>query len=421
VTVRTQGSLPGVWRNPDFLKLWLGGSISAIGSQVTVLAMPLIAVLSFGAGPAETGVMTAAGFAPMLILGLPAGAWIDRMRRRPVRIAADLASALVVGCVPLAGFLGVLRLEHLYVVAFLGGTLTIFARLTVSAMLPPLVGRNHLIEANGALMTSFSLAQIAGPALAGLLVQVVAPPVVLLVDATSFLVSAGCFVMLREPPSPPRERTGSSMGEEIVEGLRWLRNDAVLFRLTVSIGLANLAWFGVQAVLVPFATRELQLTPALLGLALGVTGPTSRLGAVLAARAARRIGLGPTLIVSLSGEFLSRVVLLLAGGPPLAAAGVVGLSQAIFGFIAPLWDVNANSLRQSVTPQRLIGRVTAASGFVGMGTAPIGALMGGWIGEIAGPRIALLTAACITLAAVGCLWSSPMPRQRTPPAPAHAE
>ena len=420
MTLRQPASEPGVWRNPNFLKLWLGGSISAIGSQVTLLAMPLIAVLSFGAGRPNR-VMTAAGFAPMLIFGLPARR-LDRPHApRPVRIAADLASALVVGVVPLAGIFGVLRIEHLYVVAFLGGTLTMFARLTVSAMLPPLVGRQHLIEANGALLASFSLAQIVGPALAGLLVQVVAPPVVLLVDAVSFLVSAACFVTLREPPSPHRERTGSGMGEEIVEGLRWLRNDAVLFRLTVSIGLANLAWFGVQAVLVPFATRELQLTPALLGLALAVTGPTGLLGAVIAARAARRFGLGPTLIVSLSGEFLSRVVLVLAGGPPLAAAGVVGLSQAIFGFIAPLWDVNANSLRQSVTPQRLIGRVSAASGFVGMGTAPMGALLGGWIGEIAGPRAALLTAACITLVAVGCLWRSPLPHLRTPPAPAHAE
>lgn len=414
-------SAPGLWRNPNFMKLWVGGSVSTIGSQVTVLAMPLIAVLSFGAGPAETGLMTAAGFAPMLLFGLPAGAWIDRLPRRPIRIAADLGSALVVACVPLAGLLGALRLEHLYVVAFFGGTFAVFSRLTVSALLPRLVERSQLLEANSAMLTSFSVAQIAGPALAGLLVQVVAPPVVLLIDAASFLVSAGCFVMLREPPSPPRERAGSSVREEIAEGLAWLRADAALFRLTVSIGLANLAWFAVQAVLVPFATRDLGLSPALLGLALGVTGPASLVGATLAARSARRFGVGPTMVASLVGEMLSRVVLLLAGGPPLEAAAVLALSQGLFGFIAPLWDVNASSLRQSVTPQRLLGRVSAASGFVGMGTAPIGALLGGWTGEIAGPRVALLAAAVVTLAAVGCLLTSAVPQLRTPPAPAHAD
>lgn len=404
----------GVWRNPDFIKLWVGSSISAIGSQVTVLAMPLVGVLVFGAGPAETGFLTAASLAPMLLFGLPAGAWVDRLQRRPVRIAADLGSAVVIGCVPLAGFLGVLRLEHLYVVAFTGGTLIIFSRLTISAILPALVGRRHLLEANSAMLTSFAVATIAGPALAGLLVQVVAPPIVLLLDAVSFVVSAAFFVTLREPPVPPRRVAGSSVRQEIGEGLRFLRRDAVLFRLTISIALANLAWYAVQAVLVPFATRDLQLSPAMLGLALGATGPASLLGALVAARSAHRFGLGPTLVASLVGEALSRVVLLAAGGPPVAATAVLGLSQAVFGFIAPLWDVNANSLRQSVTPQRLLGRVAAASSFVGMGTAPIGALLGGWTGEIAGARVALLAATIITLAAVACLWHPAVLQLRSP-------
>ena len=179
----------GVWRNPDFIKLWVGSSISAIGSQVTVLAMPLVGVFGLWRRTRRTGFLTAASLAPMLLFGLPAGAWVDRLQRRPVRIAADLGSAVVI-LLPLAGFLGVLRLEHLYVVAFTGGTLIIFSRLTISAILPALVGRRHLLEANSAMLTSFAVATIAGPALAGLLVQVVAPPIVLLLDAVSFVVSA---------------------------------------------------------------------------------------------------------------------------------------------------------------------------------------------------------------------------------------
>jgi predicted MFS family arabinose efflux permease len=192
-------------------------------------------------------------------------------------------------------------------------------------------------------------------------------------------------------------------------------SDAVLFRLAASIGLANLAWFGVVAVVVPFATRDLQLAPAELGLAMGAMGPAGLLGAVLAAPAARWFGLGPTLVASLVGELLSRVVLVLAGGPPLIAALGLGLSQALFGFIAPLFDVNANTLRQTVTPQRLLGRVSAASTFIGVGTAPLGALLAGWIGEVAGPRTALAVAAVITLASVASLISSSVPRLRAAP------
>ncbi len=406
----------GVWRNAEFLKLWIGGTVSAIGSQVTVLAMPLIAVLIFGAGPSQTGLLTAASYAPMLVFGLPAGAWVDRLRRRPVRIAADLGSALIIGCVPIAAFLGLLRLEQLFLVAFLAGTLTVFARLSVSTLLPSLVGRPRLLEANGALLTSFSLALICGPPLAGLLVQVVAAPFVLLIDAASFLVSAACFVALREPPPAPRAPTRLALLVEIGEGLRWLCHNAVLLRVTVSIGLANIAWFAVQAVLVPYATRDLQLSPALLGLALGATGPASLLGSLLAARSARRFGLGRTLVASLSGELLSRVVLILAGGPPLTAALGLGLSQAMFGFTAPMWDVNANSLRQTMAPERLLGRVTAASTFVGLGTAPIGALLGGWTGEVAGLRTALIGTAVVTLCALVCLVASPVPALRTPAA-----
>jgi MFS family permease len=404
----------GVWSNREFLKMWLAGSVSAIGSQVTTLALPLVAVLLLNAGPAETGLLTAASLAPNLLLGLFAGVWVDRLPPRMIRITANALNAVVIAFVPLAGFIGLLQLETLYVTSFVAGTLTMFARLAQSALLPRVVSRRQLLDANGAVLGSFAFAQIVGPSLAGVLMQVVSPTAVLLVDAASFVFSAACYVVLREPPPAPSSTPRAGMLNEIGEGLAWLRGNEVLLRLTVTIGLANVAWFAVQAVMVPFATLTLGLSPALLGFALGVTGPFSLLGAVLAARIARQFGLGPTLVASLSGELLSRIVLILASGPPLAAASVVGLSQAIFGFIAPLWDVNSSSLRQAITPERLLGRVSAATTFVGLGAAPLGAVLGGYIGDLAGPRAALVAATAVTAVSVGLLLVPSVLRLRAP-------
>jgi MFS family permease len=404
----------GLWREPDFVKVWIAASISAVGSQVTVLAVPLTAVLVFGAGPADTGLLTAAGVAPMLLFGLVAGAWVDRLPRRPVRIVADLASAGVISTIPIAALLGVLRLEHLYVATFLAGCCAVFARLSVTAMLPALVGRQNLLEANSKLVTSFSLALLIGPSLAGALAQLITAPLALLADAAGFAVSAACFWRVRVSEARRGASSRSGIWHETFEGLRWLRGQPILFRLTLSIGLANLAWYGVQAVLVVYATQDLGLSPAMLGLALATIGPASLVGSLVSARMARRTGLGPTLVISLAGEAISRVVLVLAGGPPVVATITIAISQALFGFIAPLWDVNANSLRQTATPERLLGRVSAASTFVGVGMAPVGALLAGWIGQLAGARIALVEATLVTLVAVLVLVCSPVPRMREP-------
>lgn len=407
----------GLWRNREFLKLWLGSSVSGTGSQVTVLALPLTAVLIFGAGPAETGLLTAANTAPMVLFSLIAGAWVDRLPRRRIRIVTDVLSALIIASVPVMALLGVLKLEYLYVVTFLAGTCTVWSRLSVSAMLPTLVGKEHLIEANTRIIASISVAQIAGPSLAGVLVQFLSAPLALAADAVTFVFSAICVWRVNVHEAVATER--KAIWHEVLDGFRWLLRASILFRLTISIGLANLAWFGVQAIIVVYGTRDLNLSPALLGAALGLTGPATLVGALLAGRLAKRYGLGPVLVASLSGEAASRVLLVLAGGPPLLAAATLGLSQLLFGFIAPLWDVNASSLRQSATPQPLLGRVTAANTFVGVGMAPIGALLAGWIGESVGLRAALLFTMLVTLFAVAVLVRSPVPRLRSPEGAAH--
>jgi MFS family permease len=396
----------------EFRKLWLGNTVSSAGSQVTILALPLTAVLIFGAGPAETGVLAALSVAPMVLFGLFIGAWVDRLPRRPIAIVSDMVSAVIVGSVPTAALLGILRLEQLYAVAFLAGTCAICRRTSVSAMLPSLVGRENLIEANSKLIVSFSMALIAGPSIAGVLVQLLSAPLALLADAVSFVFSAGSTALIHLDESHSNVHERKSIWNEVMQALVWLRGQPILFRLTVCIGLANVAWYGVQAVIVVYATRDLGLSPAVLGLALGMIGPASLVGAVVAQQMARRFGLGPTLVFSLTGELLSRVLLVCAGGPPIVAALCLGASQLLFGFIAPLWDVNANTLRQSGTPEHLLGRVSAATTFLAVGMASMGALSAGWIGEVAGLRAALVATTLVTFIAVAVLVRSPVPALR---------
>jgi MFS family permease len=398
-----------LWRDANFRLLWLGSTVSTLGSQVTVLAMPLTAVLVFNAGAAETGLLTAAGQAPLLFFNLPVGAWIDRLPRRPVRVIANLASAATTVSVPVAALSGSLRVEHLYVVAFLVGFFSVWSRISMAAIVPGVVGRENLVEANGKMITGFTLSQIGGPALAGVLVQLLTAPVAMLADALSFVFSAVCVWNVRAAEPPRHSLEARSIWHDVFAGLAWLYSEPILFRLTLCIGLANLAWYGVQASIVLFATRDLGISPALLGVSVALLGPAALVGALVAPRVAARFGVGRTLVIALSGELLSRVLLVLAGGPPLVAAAVIGLSYLVFGFIATLWDVNANSLRQSATPEHLLGRAAGASTFVSVGMAPIGALLAGWIGEVASPRAALAETAVVTLIALALLMRSPVP------------
>ncbi len=414
---RTSG---GIRRNSAFLKLWVGQGISELGSQVTVLALPLTAVLLLGAGPAETGLLVAAQTAPAIVVGLLLGAWIDRLPRRPILIAADLASALAIGSVPAAALLGALRLEQLYAVAFVAGALAVATRLASGAFVAMVVEREDLVAANSRLAASSAVARIAGPAAGGVLVQLLLPPLALLADVASFVAAAACKATIRAADRPPVRGARPGLWGEMREGIGWVRANDIIVRLTVGVAIANFAWSGVQALFVVYATRALGLSPALVGLTLAVIGPASLLGALAAGPLSRRWGLGPTMLAALALEAASRLALPLAAGPPLAAAAVLALSQALMGFVGPLWNVNATSLRQALTPDHLLGRVAATVGFLGWCLAPLGALTCGWLGAALGLRPTLLGTALVTLLAVAYLARSPVPAIRTPPTAAVA-
>ena len=401
-------------RNSDFQKLWSGFTIAVVGSQVTILALPLTAVLVLGAGATETGLLVAFRMAPSLVVGLFIGAWVDRLPRRPILVASDIGSSLVIGSIPLAAAIGVLSLTQLYIVAFLAGVFAVSTELARSALVPSLVGRTALVAANSRLQASSAVAQVAGPSLGGVLVQALTAPTAMLFDAATFLVSAAFLIRIRAQETIRPREPGKSIWHEITEGARWMRDHEIVFRCVIAIALANIEWFAVQAIIVVYATRELGLPPLLLGLSLAAIGPLSLLGAALAGPLTRRWGLGPVMVAALLGETLSRLVLPFAAGPPLQAAAVVAASQAILGVTVPLWTVSAISLQQAVTPERLLGRVTAATRFISFGVAPPSAFAAGVLADHIGMRTTLFIAGLIVALAFLYLLVSPVRRFRDP-------
>jgi MFS family permease len=405
-------------RIPDFVKLWIGYTIAVIGSQITVLALPLTAILLLGASATETGLLVAVRFAPALGLGLVIGAWVDRLPRRPIMIVSEIGSALVIGSVPAAAALGILGLPQLYVVAFLAGVFFIATESARTALVPTIVGRDQLVAANSRLQGSSAVAQVAGPSLAGLLVQALSAPTAMLFDALTFLASAALLARVRVRETVAPRAVDSRLWHEIVEGLRWMRGHQIVFRSVVAIALANIEWYAVQAILIVYATRELGLPPVLLGIAIAAMGPLSLVGVALVGPLTTRWGIGPVMIAALFLETLSRLLLPFASGTPVQAAAVLAVSQALLGLTVPLWTVTSNSLQQAVTPERLLGRVTAATRFVGWSVAPPAAFGAGLLADAIGLRPTLFASGLIAAVAFVYLLASPVRRFRHPdPAP----
>ncbi len=398
----------------DFARLWSGYTIAVVGNQITLLALPLAAILLFGAGTFETGVLVAVRMAPPVVAGLFIGVWVDRLPRRPILVASSVASALVIGSIPVAAALHMLTIGQLYAVAFVAGCLASATDLARGALLPSLVDRAELVGANSRLQGSLAVSQVAGPSLGGILVQALSAPIAMVVDALSFLASAALIFSMRVRESPRAPEVEGSVWHEIVEGLRWLRREPIVFRSVIAITLANVEWFAVQAVLVVYATRDLGLSPALLGVALAASGPASLIGAAFAGRLTRGWGLGPVMIVALFLEAASRLLLPFAGGTPLEATAVLVVSQALVGLMAPLFLVSSLTLRQSITPDRLLGRVNAAQTFVSSSVAPAAALGAGVVAERIGLRPTLFGAGLIAVFASVYLLASPVRRFHSP-------
>lgn len=403
-----------LWNNSDFLKLWAGETVSLFGSQITTLALPLTAALTFWANPMQMGILEAASFLPYLLFTLFAGVWVDRRRRHPLLIWGNLGRALLLGLIPLGTWLGILRLSYLYLIAFLTGVLAVFFQLAYQSYLPTLVNRSQLTEGNSKLSISDSLAQVVGPGLGGFLVQAVSAPFAILVDVGSFLFSALALSCIHTPEEPGQQKARRSIWQEIKEGLSMTFRNAYLRAIAGEAATYNLFYNCIAAVYVLFVLRDLHIAPAMYGLML-MGGSFGALGgAVLAGPLGRRWGIGPTLIGVLILACLLPLLIPLANGVLIGACWLTAISFFLnMGIV--ISNIHVVSLRQAITPNRLLGRMNASYRFVTWGCMPLGSLLGGFLGNAIGIRATLLVGALGV--ATACLWIifSPIARLRSLP------
>jgi MFS family permease len=392
-----------LWRHREFLKFWAGSAISDVGSQVTVLAVPLIAALTLDATPWQMGLLAAAGSAPILLVGLFAGVWVDRVRRRPVMIATDLGRAALLLIIPLAAVSGVLRIEILYAVLLSTGALTVLFDVANMSFLPSLVATDRIVEGNTKLQSTSAAAHVVGPSVGGVLVSLLTAPFALLVDALSFVISAAFIARTRVAEAPPETRGGrAGVVGEITEGVRVVIDDRVLRALAGASATTILFGRMFMAVYVLYMTRVLGLSAVGVGLVFATGGVGSLAGSIVAERLARRFGPGPTMIgaqvaFGLTGMLVPLAVLVPSWALPMIIASEFAQWMAILVY----W-VNAISVRQAITPDRVLGRVNATMWFLAGGANPIGSVIGGALGGAIGVPLTLVVASFGML--LGFLW-----------------
>ena len=403
-----------LWRHQDFLRLWVGQTVSELGSVVTRTAVPLVALLVLGAGPWELAVLVVVASLGVLLVGLVAGAWVDRLRRRPLLIWDDIARAVLLFSIPLAYALGTLRIEQLYVVMFLEACLGALFDAAYPAYVPTLIGRDRIVEGNSKLATSSSIAEIGGPGFAGTLVQLFSAPFAILVDAVSFVVSAISLLIIRAPEPPPPPRVARTrIVREIAEGLRTVRRHPIIFPLAARSVPAHIfgAFYGVLYSL--YLLRELHLDPFLLGIVISAGGVGSLVGSVFAARVIRSVGIGRALVGTAIAASLLGVLTPLAQGPVLLATLMVFLPQLIGDGLQTIEGVAELSIIQGVVPDRVLGRVNATLDVVSHGIGyPLGALIAALVAEQIGARGAIAIGWAGMALSILFIVFSPVPRLR---------
>ncbi len=399
-----------LWRSADFLKLWGGQSISELGSQISQLAIPLIAIFALNATPFQVGLLSAVEFSPFLLVGLPAGAIVDRLPRRLVLVVCDLGRALLLATVPLAALLDALTLPQLYVVGFLTGILTVFFDVAYQSYLPALVSRDQLADGNAKLTVSSSGAALAGPGVSGWLVGAVGGAFAVALDALSFIASGLAVLAIRGRESIRRRADDGAprptIRRDVAEGLRFVLGHPLLRKIAGCTGTANLGTSISGAVLTLYMARRLDLSPALIGVVFSVGSVGFLLGALVSNRVTARFKLGPVILASSFVSGLGPLLWPLAAGPlaiPLLLAG-----ELLLGVGIPAYNINQVSLRQAITPDRLQGRMNASMRFIVWGTMPVGSLIGGALGGLVGLRPTLVVGALVSFSAFLWILFSPV-------------
>jgi MFS family permease len=408
--------LPPILReNRNFRRYFVGQSISMLGDQVTLIALPLTAVLALHASPAQMGALLTVALIPNLLFSLHAGVWVDRRgRRRQVMLATDLGRAVLIATVPVAYAFGHLTWAHLYVVAFVSGTLSVFFFVAYGAFFQVVVPREDYVAANSLIHGSRAFSFLGGTSLGGILVQLLRGPYALALDAVSYVFSAFFLgrIDAEEPPGAPHESGG------LMSGVSWIRRNAIIRAELLGVATLNLFNFMFFALFLLYATRDLGVRPATLGIVLGAASIGTLSGSFVTARISRRIGVGPTFII---GCFLFPAPLILvpaAGGPYWLVLGMLFVSEFLSGVGLMLLDIMAGTISAATVPTALRSRVSGAFMVVNYGVRPLGTTLGGILGTVIGVRSTLWIATVGALLGLAWLLPSPILGLRDVPAEA---
>lgn len=406
---------PLLSRNRSFRNFWTGQTISLFGDEITLLALPLLAVLELDAGAAQMGLLTAAALAPNLLLSIHLGAWADnRQRRKALMVAADLGRALLLLTIPAAALMGVLSFAQLYVVAFAGGSLGVLFSVVYNVVFVRLVEREEYIDASSLLNGSRAVSMVGGNGIAGLLVHWFSAPFALLVDALSYLASA-FFVGRAEVREAPTEEAAEREGEGAVAGIRYLARTPLIRACLLAAATLNLFNFGFYALLVLYATETLGIGAGAIGLAFALGGVGCVLGAAVTGPLSRRFGLGPALIFGFVLTPAPLLLVPLAAGTGHLALPLLIVAEFFNGIGVMVLDVGLGALWAAAVPDRLRARVSGAFLLVNYGVRPLGALAGGLLGALIGLQATMWLTAIGALAGVLWLFPSPIPKLRELP------
>jgi MFS family permease len=412
----------GLWRHGDFLRLWSAETISQFGSQVGQLALPLVAVIVLESSAFEVAALTTILFLPFILFTLPAGVWVDRMKRRTILIVGDLGRFALLATVPLAYAFDAITIWQLYVVGFAYGVCTVFFDVAYQSYLPSLVARERLVEGNSKLEISRAASQMAGPGLGGILVQLLTAPYAVLVDAISFLGSGLFLLGIRKAEQLPEREDGAphpSMLREAREGLGYVLGNRYLRSIAACTGISNFATSLVFAIFLVYAVRELDLSPAAIGIAFSISSVGSLAAALTATRVSSRLGVGRTIVGS--ALVFTPPLFLMAAAPPSAPIPFLVAAFVLFGYVGVLYNITQLSFRQAICPERMQGRMNSVMRFIVWGVMPLGSLLGGALATWIGLRETMWVGAVIGSFAFIPVLFSPVRTLREMPQPVSAE
>jgi MFS family permease len=406
----------GISSNRDFMKLWAGETVSLVGTQITQFALPLVALLTLHASVFQVGVLAACQKIPVVLVSLFAGVWLDRRRRRPVLIACSLINAVLTGTIPVASALGLLSMNLLYLICLLSGAASIIFDVGVLSYVPSLVGRKHLADSNSRMQSSTSFAMVAGPGIAGVVVGILTAPITLALDAVSYVCSAFGLISIRTvEPAPEVPDVRLTIWRSIGEGWQILMGNRVFRALLTQAAMFNFVQSGFITIFVVYAVRDLGMTPLQLGIVLGAIAVGALCGSMIANRARNVLGLGRAMLIGiLAGTFCQLGTLIPRGSGPGWIA-LLCVIEFCYGCGVLVFRVNSITLLQTMTPNRLLGRMNASYRLIIFGIAPAGAVLVGMLGRAVGLHLTLVITVLVFMSPA--LWTlfSPIFRMQEMP------